>query len=475
MALKDVLVKIKDGGLALLANNPSAVHAKVGVANLAPVGQVIALSDHEQIAEQVGTGPLADALLDSFVAGSRLIYVVAAEADVLGQVGTVARHGEGTGVMQVSGSPLNAYQVVVEILRTGGLNDAIFRFSLDGGASWSGQVTVPAEGSYAIPGTGLTLTFQHDLENPPESFRKGDTFAFSTTAPSASVESVNAAIDVLFNTNLSYDFIHVVGASDSAMWAALAARAEEAFNSFRYIHILAEAKGPGADQTVDQWVSSLLEEAEDVASTRLSICAAFGKVSDIATGRQVVRNLAGLYAGRVSAIGVQQHPGEVALGAMPSVVSLAPEGINAAHISALDDARFITFRTYEGFPGHYVNDGRIMAAPTSDYQQVETRRVVDKAARQVRIAALRFHKGPGTPGGLAAFQAALQVPLGVMQADGEIMGAQVVIPPGQNILSTGRLKARLRITPVPIMREIEVEIGLDNPFATAAGAATSGS
>ena len=81
-------------------------------------------------------------------------------------------------------------------------------------------------------------------------------------------------------------------------------------------------------------------------------------------------------------------------------------------------------------------------------------------------------KGPGTPGGLAAFQAALQVPLGVMVADGEIMGAQVVIPPGQNILSTGRLRARLRIIPVPIMREIEVEIGLDNPFATATSGAS---
>lgn len=470
MALKDVLVKIKDGGLALLASNPSAVHAKVGVASSAPVGRIVALSDIDQIAETLGAGPLADAVLDSFVAGSRLVYVVAAEPDIPGQVGAVTHQGEGAGTLTVAGNPLNAYDVVVEVLRTGGLNDAIFRYSLDGGASWSGQVTVPAEGGYVLPNTGLTITFQPALENPPESFQKGDTYAFKTTAPQASVESVNRAIDVLLDSSLSYDFIHVVGGSDAAMWAALAARAEEAFSNFRYIHILAEAKPPAPGQSVDEWVSALTAEAADVASTRLSVCAAFGRVSDISTGRQSVRNLAGHYAGRLSAIGVHQHPGEVALGSIPSVVSLAPEGINAAHISALDDARFVTFRTYEGFPGFYVNDGRIMAAPTSDYQQVETRRVVDKAARQVRIAALRFHKGPATPAGLAAFQAALQVPLGVMLADGEIMGAQVVIPPDQNILSTGRLRARLRITPVPIMREIEVEIGLENPFAVAAQA-----
>ena len=40
MALKDVLVKINDGGLALLANNPSAVHAKVGVSSLGAVPKV---------------------------------------------------------------------------------------------------------------------------------------------------------------------------------------------------------------------------------------------------------------------------------------------------------------------------------------------------------------------------------------------------------------------------------------------------
>ena len=188
----------------------------------------------------------------------------------------------------------------------------------------------------------------------------------------------------------------------------------------------------------------------------------------IATGRLVIRNTAGLYAGRVSSIPVQQHPGEVSLGSIPSIVTLAPAGINSGHISALDDARFITFRTYEGMPGFYVNDGRIMAPPTSDYQQVETRRTVDKASREVRLAGLRFHKGPATPGGIAAFQAALQVPLGVMIADGEIMGGRVVIPAGQNVLSTGKLRAQLRIVPVPIMREIELEIGLENPFAAAA-------
>lgn len=471
MALKDVLVTIKDGGLALLAANPSAVHAKVGVASRAPVNQIVTLSDHAQIADVVGVGPLADALLDSFVGGSRIVYAVAAQADIAGSIGSVTKTGTGQGTLTTSGSPLNAFDVVIEITADGRRNTAVFRYSLDGGRTWSLLITVPADGIYAIPGSGITVTFNEYATDPTQSFKAGDRYAFATTAPAASVASVNAALDVLLDSTKSYDFIHIVGATDNAMWAALAARADEAFNRFRYLHILAEARAPSNAETVDQWVSALESQAQNFASTRVSVSAAFGLISDIATGRQVVRNLAGLYAGRVSSIPVQKHPGEVALGPIPSIVELRPVGIHSGHIAALDDARFITFRTYEGMPGHYVNDGRIMASPTSDYQQVETRRVVDKASREVRLAGLRFHKGPATPGGIAAFQAALQVPLGAMLAAGEIMGGRVVIPPNQNVLSTGKLRAQLRIVPVPIMREIELEIGLENPFAMPAAVA----
>jgi len=468
VSLKDVIVKLKDGGLGLLANNPSGVHAKVGVASRAPVGQIVTLSDHGQIDDVIGVGPLADALLDSFVAGSSIIYAIAAEADIPGVIGEVIHTGTSAGSLAAAGAPLNAYSVVVEITTSGRYNTAVFRYSLDGGATWSALVTVPVDGVYLIPDTGITLTFTEDLEEPPTSFVSGDRWSFAASAPQASTTAVNAAIDVLLDSQKSYDFIHVVGATDAAMWAALDARATEAFGDFRYLHILAECRYPNADETVDEWVAAMETAAANFASTRVSVCAQFAQVSDIATGRLVIRNTAGLYAGRVSSIPVQQHPGEVSLGSIPSIVTLAPAGINSGHISALDDARFITFRTYEGMPGFYVNDGRIMAPPTSDYQQVETRRTVDKASREVRLAGLRFHKGPATPGGIAAFQAALQVPLGVMIADGEIMGGRVVIPAGQNVLSTGKLRAQLRIVPVPIMREIELEIGLENPFAAAA-------
>lgn len=470
MSLKDVKVKVKDGGLGILAPAGTGLHAKVGVASRAMPNQLIVMSDYSEIPDVIGVGPLADALLDSFVAGSRMIYVVAAQADVTGTVGVVTSDATGTGQLSVTGSPLNAVDAIVQIVGGGGLNEATFKVSTDGGRTFGAIATVPQTGTYELGGTGLTLKFADDANEPPKSFVAGDVHRFAATAPQASVASVNAALDVLLDLPLTFDFVHVVGESDASMWAALDARAQEAFERFRYIHILAEACGPQASQTVDEWAMLLSDESKNFASTRVAVSAALGRVSDVAVGRVAMRNLAGLYAGRVCSIPVQKHPGEVALGSIPSIVSLGPDGINSGHVSMLDDARFITFRTYEGLPGFYVNEGRMMAAPTSDYQQVETRRVVDKASRLVRVAGLQHHKGPANPAGLDAFKASLQVPLRTMIADEEIMSGRVAIPPGQDILASGRLRAKVRITPVPIMREIEIELGLENPFSVTAEA-----
>jgi hypothetical protein len=51
-----------------------------------------------------------------------------------------------------------------------------------------------------------------------------------------------------------------------------------------------------------------------------------------------------------------------------------------------------------------------------------------------------------------------------MKADREITGGSVAIPPSQDVLATSRLKVKISIVPVSIMRNIDIEIGLVNPF-----------
>lgn len=470
--LPDVTVDILDGGLGMLPPSSAGLQAKVGVSSAGNVNEVIAITDPGKVSTLFGTGPLAAALYDAFTAGARIIYAVRAEGDVAGIVGNVTANKTGTGNMTVTGAPLDNYEIVVKIIDAGAKNEAAFQYSLDRGDTFSLKITVPTSLNYSVPGTGIVFEFTEATTEPQNSFKTGDSYTCQTTAPSASVNSVNAAIDVLLNSNYLYEFIHVVGPSDNSFWAALDAKALAAENKYRYIHFLTEARGRNPEETVDQWATALTTMKASFASTRVSICAGRAEIVDMGTGRIVDRNGAGLYSGRVSSIGVQVSPGKVMDGPLPAIVRLNPAGINEGHILALDEAGFITFRQYIGLSGFYITNGRMAAEPISDYRYVELRRPMDRACNLVRMAALRFEQAEIDPTNmeksLAALEANLQAPLNIMIGAGEIAGGRVVIPRDQDVLATSKLRVKIRIIPMAILRWIELEVGYENPFQAAA-------
>lgn len=453
-----IKVTIQDGGLGIRRPSTSRLQAKVGVSSAGVANQVVRLRDPNQIAAQFGTGPLVTALGDSFAAGAQDLLVVRAAADVAGTVSTVTSTKTGGGDMSVSGNPLDDYQVIVEILSTGGLNAATFRYSLDGGDTWSVKQTVPTGGTFAIPNSGLTLTFTAGAQ-PDESFKAGDRYEFTTTAPTASVESLTAALDALLQSSEEFELVHIVGPTTSAVWTMLDTRAAALAEAGRYLHFVAETRGPAGGETAADWANAMVEETAAFTSRRVSLVAGRAEVTDLITQRIQERNIAGIYTGRLASIAEHRSPAEVALGPLPNVVRLAPAGITAEDLAKLDAAQLITLKTILGLPGFYINEGHVKAPDGSDYQTVEVRRIMDRACRLVRQAALRYDHAEGTPEGVAALEAQLTAPLENEMA-GQILNGRVVIP-DQDILTTGKLVARIRITPIPIMREIEIDIGLE--------------
>lgn len=471
MPLNDVRINIQDGGLGILPPSSSGLHAKIGVCSAGAINEVITITDPKDIPEKFGTGPLANALYDSFAEGTRTIHVVRANGDIAGTIGDVEATKTGTGNMTLTGTPLDSYELVVEIVDPGAKNVATFKFSLDGGDTFSGKITVPTALTYVMPDTGLTLNFTEDAGQAANSFKAGDRYICKTAAPQASVNSANAAIDVLLNSNYLFEYIHVVGPSDEAMWAALAVKAAAAESRYRFIHFLAQARGPNAGETVDQWVNALLTAKSTFANTRVSICAGRFEMVDMGTGRVVDRNGAGIYAGRVSSVKVSTSPGKVAEGPLPGIVALKPDGINDGHIEALDQAGFITFRQYIGLSGFYVTNGRMAAEPISDFQYVELRRPMDKACHLVRMEALKREHAEIDPTNLEtsfkAIEAQLTNPLNYMVAEKEIARGRVIIPLDQDVLATSKIRLKVRIVPMGTLREIEVEMGYENPFQSA--------
>lgn len=458
--LPDVNLSILDGGLGVVSGGSSGVQVKVGVSSSGSLNEIISVSDPSKIRTQLGTGPLANAYFDSISAGAKAIYAIRAESDIAGTVGQITAQKTGIGDLAASGSPLDAYDVIVTIIDSGAKNEATFQVSLDGGDNYAPKVTVPTDLIYVIPNTGITLTFTEDGVTPSNSFIKGDAYSFKTTAPGMSVTSLNTALEVIFGDNRGFEFIHVVGESDVSVWAALDARATVAESNFRYIHFVGEAAAPTSEQTIDQWVTSLIASASEFSSRRVNIVASLVELSDFGSGLRIERNVAGILNGRASSQPVQRSVGRVEDGSLPGVIRLAPKGISEAHIAALDEAGYTTVRNYVGLSGVYATNGRMMSPSGSDFEYWERRRVMDKACTLVRAAALRLgHAELEDAEQVADVEARLFAPIGVMIGNGEIAAGQVFVAPGQDILATSTLRFKVRVRPIGIMRFLEGEIG----------------
>ena len=454
---------IKDGAMGVAGADATGYFAAVGVA--AQYGQgILTFTDSEAVENVLGDGPLRDLLVSALSITKTTVYAIALEGTVPGTLSAVSAGSQnaGTGTITASGSPRNEYDITVEIMESGTLNEAVFRLGIDG--LQGKRITVPsAPGTYSIPGTGITLTFGSG------NFAEGDSYSLSATAPSATNGEVLAAIDSILEAKLSIEWIGVAGISAAPLWAALATKAEGAEGIYQYLFFIAQARYKNAAEDVDQWVNALTgTERGTVASTRLQVCAGWIEEAD-ANGQVDVRGLIGTYCGKLASRKVHEGPDAVRYGGITAATALKPDGINDGHIETLKNAGYVTARQIIGLSGIYITSGQMMSEEGSDYDLVERRRVMDKACRQIRAAQLFYINDAvkigkdGSPEGIKLLVAQSESPLKIMVTEGEISSGQVTVPEGQNILSTKKLTCKVRIVPLGKLSYIENEIAYSNP------------
>ena len=368
-------------------------------------------------------------------------------------IGPVSKVGTGPEIT-VAGTIKGAADVQLLIMSAGGRNEGTYQMSLDGGDSWGGIRTIPVDGLIDAGTTGAVITF------PAEDAVAGDTYTFQLLAP---VPTVSGVLDALETPLSLYDieFVYVVGATDSSDWTALGVQADTLWGLHRPTFFLAESRLPYANETIDEWTAVLVAERQGFAHRFVAVVSAFGEISDV-IGRRLTRNAAGLAAGRLLAIPVQRALGRVRDGniAPLSLPSLYTE----AHQATLETAGYITARRYAGLSGTYWGDERTMADATSDYQYLTVLRVVFKAVRKARIAALKsmydeagdVFLGSGAAG-LAYLQVGIENALNtlVKAIPSEMAGHQVVIPPGQDIVNNG-VAVEMKLIGIPIIRTIKL-------------------
>ncbi len=467
--LRDVSITVTDGQLG--SGSGDGVHVKIGVSPT-PYTEPLVIKDTYnagRIQSILGLSPLADACMDSVANGAALIYCIPVAATTDGTVDAVSKEAAdpaGTGTLTVNGKPNNQYDIRVQITKGGGLNTAVLRYSFDGGVNYSDEVTMPVDGKLAIAPTGLTFEFSEGEGDVR--FAPGDLFTTLTTAPQADNQSILAALAHVRQITKTVEFVHIVGVSSKDLWAALAVEGETFFSTYhKPVFFVAEARGPEAGESVEDYVAALVADRKGINSYFLQVVAARGAYRRIDGTTQSI-NLAGIVCGLYARAKVQQSISETRSMAISAdkLLRLEPAGIEEL-LDLLDEAQYLTFRRYEGLAGFYVTKPHMFAAESSDYKYAERVRVLNKAARLVRKEALlQLHRDidlSKVEEELAAIGSFIAAPLMDMVDAGEISSGSITIPPGQDILTEETLHVILRFVPKGYIREITVDLGMANP------------
>jgi len=210
------------------------------------------------------------------------------------------------------------------------------------------------------------------------------------------------AVDQAMNNNVKVEAIVIcTPVAAQADLTAMHTKAEEINTTYgRRLFFIAAAAAidstPVTGQTWSAYITALTALTATLAAMRVSIVP------------YIYNDAVGIYAGRLCnyQTSVADTPMRVNTGSIigqdQSTFPTDKDGViyNNAHAKALNDQRFSVPQFYPDYEGVYWTDGQTLDAAIGDYTVIENLRVVDKAARAVRLVLIslvgdrRFNSSP---------------------------------------------------------------------------------
>lgn len=477
--LNDVNISVTDGLLGLAGEQGEGIHVKIGVSPVTSDTPITIYGNYTaaKIKDKLGLSPLSDKVMDSVVNGSSLIYCIPVAASTDGAAGEVTKAGTGSGNMTVAvgSKPYNAFDIIIKVTGQGRFNTALFSYSIDGGTNYSEDITVPLTGNYVIPNTGVSVAFTEGATpNEATSFKVGDKYSFSTTAPAMTNADVIEAIDKLKYFSELYELVHIVGESQPALWSAVSEKQIELVTDYhKPLLFVLEAYAPDEGESTDNYVGRLIADRKDVKNTDIQVVAARSSYVGMDGLTREINN-AGIVCGLYSKSSVQQSIGKTretaGMGISKSKMpKLLPDGIDE-YIEALDNAKYLTFRAYDGLDYYYVTNARMMCPDGSDYRYAEDVRVKNKIIRRVRAEALQLLQDDidlsDQQNELETRAKYLMAPIDEMIDNREISSATISVPPDQDITADETFSVIIRYVSRGYIRNIMVDLGRTKPSSS---------
>src|SRR6478736_92946 len=191
----------QDGQLGIPAS-PVEVPLIVGISSAGTVATLYDFTNPNTALSTLGYGPLTECGLPVLeVSGRALFLKLTGTVAAVNTSVTATRFGSSVGTVTVSGSAYRDYRARVVITETtSALGSGKFKVSLDNGNTYSEEITIPSGGTYTIPNSGLTITF--NLQSGTPDFEAGDVHTFSSTCAHWNTTNLSAGITALLASPL---------------------------------------------------------------------------------------------------------------------------------------------------------------------------------------------------------------------------------------------------------------------------------
>jgi len=456
---------IRDPGLA---TTPAAItnYLFLGCSQKGPTNAVSAFSSPGDVIDTFGDGPLSEDLCYFLAIAGGPVYAVRLATSVAATTSSVTatRFASSTGTVAVSGTALDAYEARVEIKVTGAPGTSQFRYSLDNGLTYSQQTITPSGGTYALPNTGLTLTFANSVD-------KGDVFTFTTTEPGFGTTDLATGMDVVKADNTPIAAIVLSGqfataSAAATVAAAMATHASALFQLFRPIRFMMDAGGDNI-ATTKTGFAAFVSERSAICYGRAVTSSGKPIVGRGSPKCSIVRALAGRAGSRLLSTDLAWY----SAGALPGVQAITH---NEYLTELMDVEGFTTLRTHQGVAGIFPTNVRLRSQVGSDYQFWQHGRVMDAATSTSYIALLPFlsssvrtiaggkidprDAGSWEAKNKDALRTVLQDPDNEQGTTGHVSALDVSIDRNNNVLASGTVKVKVAIQPLGYAKTIINEL-----------------
>jgi hypothetical protein len=286
--------------------------------------------------------------------------------------------GTGTGTITLAGAPFDMYDAIVEITVTGTLGTGSFRFTLDGGNTYSQEYTIPTGATFIIPNTNITMTFVPGAG--AVFFEDGDTHTFQSVAPQYAAADITSMFAALALDPGEFAFIIFTGWETSAanaatMFAAIATELTAFENAFRYVRAMMSAGNDTAANVATAFVGVTDNRMTAMHGT-LDTISGKGFEGWTQPAMQTQVN-AGARAAKAA---LSEDLGRVASGPL---VGASNPSHDEFLTPTLDSHKIGTVRTYPKTSGIFITNAWLKSPTGSDYRYWQHGRVMDVACDEV--------------------------------------------------------------------------------------------